>query len=56
MLRDARRVEKSLRTSVERFDLLQEAKAIAMMRAVARWIIDFIILRLFLSFVMSAKL
>ena len=26
---------------MERFDLLQEAKAIAMMRAVARWIIDF---------------
>ena len=37
----ARRVEKSLRTSLERVELPQEANAIAMMRAVARWIIDF---------------
>ena len=32
---------KSLRTSSERVELPQEANAIAMMRAVARWIIDF---------------
>ena len=52
----ARREEKSLRTSLERFDLLQEINAIAMMRAVARWIIDFIILRVLLSSVICAKL
>ena len=34
---------KSLRTSSERVELPQEANAIAMMRSVARWIIDFMV-------------
>ena len=38
----ARRVEKSFKTSLERFELPQAVNAIAIMRAVARWIIDFI--------------
>ena len=47
---------KSLRTSSERVELPQEANAIAMMRTVARWIIDFIILSFCLSHVVRAKL